>query len=148
MAPKAKKKGPTYYTSDADFEPFGFKMHDIIRTPLGVAGTVVGVKYENPDQKETGRVWVLYDNGHEAPLEPRLGAGYMSALGYRRCSEADHIRRDVNMHVEQAKKLADDKLLIDKILSFKELGLPIPDELLPKEKPKKKKEGDDKKKKK
>ncbi len=53
------------------------------------------------------------------------------------------------MHVEQAKKLADEKQLIDKILSFKEQGLPIPEELLPKEKPaKKKKEGDDKKKKK
>ena len=24
--------------------PFGFKMNDIIRTPLGVAGTVIGVK--------------------------------------------------------------------------------------------------------
>ena len=38
-------------------------------------------RYENPEQKDTGRVWVLYENGHEAPLEPRLGAGYMSALG-------------------------------------------------------------------
>lgn len=38
-------------------------------------------RYENPEQKETGRVWVRYENSHEAPLEPRLGAGYMSALG-------------------------------------------------------------------
>jgi hypothetical protein len=39
-------------------------------------------RYENPDQKETGRVWVKYENNHEAPLEPKLGAGYMSALGW------------------------------------------------------------------
>ena len=38
-------------------------------------------RYENPEQKETGRAWVRYDNGNEAPLEPRLGAGLMSALG-------------------------------------------------------------------
>ena len=44
MAPKKKGKGPTYYTDDSDLEPFGFKLNDIIRTPLGVAGTVIGVK--------------------------------------------------------------------------------------------------------
>ncbi len=38
-------------------------------------------RYENQEQKETGRVWVKYENNHEAPLEPRLGAGHMSALG-------------------------------------------------------------------
>eukprot|EP00955_Chlamydomonas_euryale_P081092 363521-Chlamydomonas_euryale.AAC.7 len=37
--------------------------------------------YDSAEQKETGRVWVRYPNGHEAPLEPRLGAGLMSALG-------------------------------------------------------------------
>lgn len=41
---KQKKKGPTYYTSEGDLEPFGFKLNDIIRTPLGVTGTVIGVK--------------------------------------------------------------------------------------------------------
>lgn len=38
-------------------------------------------RYDNPESKETGRVWVMYENGHEAPLEPKLGAGYMSQLG-------------------------------------------------------------------
>lgn len=141
MAPKksGKKKGPTYYTTEADLEPFGFKLNDIIRTPLGVTGTVIGVKYENPEQKETGRVWVKYDNAHEAPLEPRLGAGYMSALGYRRCSEADHIRRDVETHVTAAKKVEEERKLVEQIKTFQEQGLPIPAELLPQEKPKKKK---------
>jgi len=145
---KKKSKGPTYHTDDGDLEPFGFRMNDIIRTPLGCQGTVIGVKYEDPAQKETGRAWVRYENGNEAPLEPRLGAGLMSALGYRRCSDADHIRRDVGIFNEVAKLHAEQKKIIDQIVSLKEQGLPIPEELLPKEKPKKKKkEGGGKKKK-
>ncbi|GAX74757.1 hypothetical protein CEUSTIGMA_g2204.t1 [Chlamydomonas eustigma] len=148
MAPKKAKKGPTYCTSDDDLEPFGFRMHDIVRTPLGVAGTIIGVKYENPEQKETGRAWVRYENGNEAPLEPRLGAGLMSALGYRRCSDAVHIRRDVDAFQAGAKKASDEKKIIDKIMAFKEQGLPIPPDLLPKEKaPKKKAVGKGEKKK-
>ena len=27
-------------------------------------------------------MWVRYENGHEAPLEPKLGAGFMTQLGY------------------------------------------------------------------
>ena len=61
-------------------------------------------RYESSDDKSTGRVWVKYENGHEAPLEPKLNAGFMSALGYRKCSEADHIRRDVGAHVAEQKK--------------------------------------------
>ncbi len=50
-------------------------MADIVRTPLGLLGTVIGVKYDDANAKETGRVWVKYENGHEAPLEPRQAAG-------------------------------------------------------------------------
>ena len=39
---------------------------------------------------------------------------------YRRCSDADHIRRDVGIFSDEAKKLADEKKLIDQIMSFKE----------------------------
>ncbi len=39
------------------------------------------IRYENLENKETGRVWVRYENGHEAPLEPKLGAGFMTQLG-------------------------------------------------------------------
>ena len=98
-------------------------------------------------------MWVRYENGSEAPLEPKLGAGYMSALGYRKCSEADHIRRDVGIKLEETKKQQDDKKLVDTILALKASGQPIPEELLaqlPKEKPAKAKKdgkGDGKKKK-
>ena len=144
-----KKKAATLQTRDVDFEPFGFKLNEIIRTPLGVAGTVIGVKYDvDPpnETKETGRVWVRYENGSEAPLEPKLGAGYMTALGYRKCSEADHIRRDVGIKLEETKKLQEEKKLVDTIIALKAQGLPIPDELLaqlPKEKPAKTAKGKD-----
>ena len=74
----------------------------------------------------------------------------MSALGYRKCSEADHIRRDVGIKQEEMKKLEDEKKVVNTIIALKAQGLPIPEELLPKEKaPKKaKKEGKEGKKKK
>mmetsp|Transcript_4094 Transcript_4094/g.10256 ORF Transcript_4094/g.10256 Transcript_4094/m.10256 type:complete len:147 (-) Transcript_4094:161-601(-) len=144
---KAKKK-PAIYTEEEHLAPFGFKMLDIVRTPLGITGTVIGVKYENPDQKETARVWVKYENGHEAPLEPKLGAGFMSQLGYRRCSEADHIRRDVDAHVAQEKAVEEQKKLVAEVKYCIDNNLPIPDDLLPKKKEKKKKGDKDAKKKK
>ena len=42
------------------------------------------------------------------------------ACRYRRCSDADHIRRDVDIFSEQAKKVAEEKKIIDQIISFKE----------------------------
>ena len=41
----AKKKGAaSYCTTPEDLAPFGFNMRDLVRTPLGVVGTVLGVK--------------------------------------------------------------------------------------------------------
>ncbi|KAJ9533150.1 hypothetical protein QJQ45_018248 [Haematococcus lacustris] len=125
------KKKPAIITNEADLVPFGFKMLDIVRTPLGITGTVIGVKYENVEQKLGGRVWVRYENGSEAPLEPKLGAGVMSSLGYRRCSEAVHIQRDVDRHVAAQKALEEQKKVVAEIMYCKEMGLPVPEHLLP-----------------
>ena len=80
-------------------------MKDIVRTPLGLTGTVIGVKYVHlstgiillipeeltsvlicrlvePSQPETARLWVAYNSGLEAPLEPQLSAGHLTELGY------------------------------------------------------------------
>ena len=57
------------------------QMHDIVRTPLGMTGTIIGVKYENPENRDTGRVWVRYKDGHEAPLEFHLGTGFLREIG-------------------------------------------------------------------
>ncbi|KAI8472056.1 MAG: hypothetical protein J3K34DRAFT_392560 [Monoraphidium minutum] len=69
--------------------------NELVRTPLGLSGTVLGVRYEDPSQKDTGRVWVRYESGAEAPLEPKQAAGSLTALGYRHCAEADAIRAAV-----------------------------------------------------
>lgn len=53
-----KAKGPTYYVTDEHVMPFGFRANDIIKTPLGLTGTVIGVKYEQPEQKVGGKLWV------------------------------------------------------------------------------------------
>ncbi|KAG2491302.1 hypothetical protein HYH03_010308 [Edaphochlamys debaryana] len=145
---KKGKKGPPLVTADEDITAFGFKLHDIVRTPLGITATVIGVKYESADDKQTGRVWVKYENGHEAPLEPKLNAGFMSALGYRKCSDADHIRRDVTTHMTEQKKQDDERKVVEEVMKCKEQGLPIPEHLIPKPKATKKKaEGGAKKKK-
>ena len=81
------------------------QVKDIVRTPLGLTGTVIGVKYVQsstlnmmispeeltsvvdsrlvePSQPETARLWVAYNSGLEAPLEPQLSAGRLTELGY------------------------------------------------------------------
>lgn len=92
-----KKKGPAFYTGDVDMKPFGFKVRDIVQTPLGLSGTVIGVKYEggNPENRDSARLWVEYPGGRQAPLEPRPSQGFIGSLGYKRSSDADHIWRDV-----------------------------------------------------
>mmetsp|Transcript_30571 Transcript_30571/g.72768 ORF Transcript_30571/g.72768 Transcript_30571/m.72768 type:complete len:312 (+) Transcript_30571:367-1302(+) len=100
-----KKKGPAFYTAPEDTEPFGFKVNDIVRTPVGLTGTVIGVKYDDPNNKETGRLWVEYFGGKRSPLEPRLGAGFIGTLGYRRAPEAEHIRRDVDTFNQKLREM-------------------------------------------
>ncbi|KAL3139441.1 hypothetical protein ABBQ38_003771 [Trebouxia sp. C0009 RCD-2024] len=73
------------------------KLKDIVRTPLGVTGTVIGVKLVEASQPETARLWVAYSSGLEAPLEPQLSAGQLSDLGYTKVSDADHVHRDISV---------------------------------------------------
>eukprot|EP00899_Mesostigma_viride_P003257 jgi/Mesvir1/12932/Mv05950-RA.1 len=90
-----KKKAPTFYTTDEDLAPFGVKMNDIVRTPLGLTGTVIGVKYADINDKGAGKLWLEYPDGLQAPLEPSRSCGNIAALGYLLSSESDHIWRDV-----------------------------------------------------
>ncbi len=55
---------------------------------------------------------------------------------YRRCSEADHIKRDVDTHQEAQKALEKQRKVVAEILYCKENNLPIPADLLPQEKKK------------
>lgn len=67
-----KAKGPTYYVEDEHCIPFGFRANDIIKTPLGLTGTVIGVKYENPDDKATGRLWAGSIHRRVSSFRPHL----------------------------------------------------------------------------
>mmetsp|Transcript_31545 Transcript_31545/g.94075 ORF Transcript_31545/g.94075 Transcript_31545/m.94075 type:complete len:135 (-) Transcript_31545:768-1172(-) len=128
MAPK----GGALLTDDKDLAPFGVKLNDMVRTPLGVTGTIIGVKYESVSDKSSGRVWVAYSNGTEAPLEPRLGPGDagLAALGYARVQEADHIRRNLAAVRETLKREEKEREIAMKILELREKGQPVPEDLI------------------
>eukprot|EP00884_Botryococcus_braunii_P008111 jgi/Botrbrau1/17300/Bobra.0015s0056.2 len=94
--PTSKKKVPQkYLTAPEHTEPFGFKAQDLIRTPLGVTVTVLGVRYDDTADASSARLWVKYQSGLEAPLEPRVGVGHLAALGYNSCTPFDYIERDL-----------------------------------------------------
>mmetsp|Transcript_31140 Transcript_31140/g.77505 ORF Transcript_31140/g.77505 Transcript_31140/m.77505 type:complete len:150 (-) Transcript_31140:192-641(-) len=109
-----KAKGPTYYVEDDHCLPFGFRANDIIKTPLGLTGTVIGVKYENPDLKETGRLWVLYDGGKEAPIENPQAQTAEFPAAYRRSTEGSHIWRDVTRIRAQMKVIEEARAIADR----------------------------------
>jgi hypothetical protein len=76
------------------------QLRDIVCTPIGLKGTVIGVKYDppGPENKDSAQIWVEYPDGKRCPLEPKLHSGFIGqAAGYRRVSEADHIWRDVEI---------------------------------------------------
>lgn len=41
-----KTKAPEFITDEADCLAFGLRYQDIVRTPLGLTGKVLGVKYD------------------------------------------------------------------------------------------------------
>ena len=42
-----QKKGPAMCIEDEHFELFGLKLNDLVRSPVGIVGSVMGVKYES-----------------------------------------------------------------------------------------------------
>lgn len=105
MGKKGKKgKKPQIYTEVEHLRPFGLSMRDIVTTPLGLQGTVIGVKYEDAEVQGTGRVWVEYTGGRQSPLEPRLSQGSIQSHGYTRNPDSDHLFRDVLFHKRRLKE--------------------------------------------
>jgi hypothetical protein len=60
-------KGPSILTDDASCLPFGFRVGDMLMTPLGVEVTVIGVK---PDASGTAKLWAEFQGGLQSPLDP------------------------------------------------------------------------------
>jgi hypothetical protein len=102
-----------------------------VRTPLGLSATVLGVRYEQPGQKESGRLWVRYENDDVAPLEPKQAAGSLSQLGYRQCAEAERIRAAVAAQEAEAAQQEEQQRRVEEVQRLLGAGEPVPEHLLP-----------------
>lgn len=94
MPPKKKgkaksKKAPAYQTSPELLEPFGFTVGEPMDTPLCLTATVLGIKATD------GRMWVQYESGMEAPLEPSALDVPLIELGYGRMSPMFLVQREL-----------------------------------------------------
>jgi hypothetical protein len=47
-----QKKAPAIFTADEHLQPFGLRVRDLVRSPLGVTGVVVGVRYPSTERAE------------------------------------------------------------------------------------------------
>ena len=98
---KKKTKAPAYLTDESLVSPFGFAVDDIIVTPLGLRGTVLGVKPKRTDDPSVGyAMYVRYEGTGKtnAILDPR------TTSGYRREAEVAHVWRDVNRIAEEKRR--------------------------------------------
>ena len=53
-----KSKGPDFDVTAETCAYFGVGFRDIIRTPLGLEGVVIGVKKTDAEDKSTWRLWL------------------------------------------------------------------------------------------
>lgn len=118
--PKAKKKAggkkkakePDYQTTDQYlFDVFGVRQKDIVRTPLGMEGEVLGTKTPDKEDPSTWRLWLGYPNGFKAPIDPR-NKDEMASRGYRKASESAHVVRDMALEDARRLKFERDQVLI------------------------------------
>eukprot|EP00884_Botryococcus_braunii_P008113 jgi/Botrbrau1/17302/Bobra.0015s0056.5 len=58
-------------------------------------GSTFDDRYDDTADASSARLWVKYQSGLEAPLEPRVGVGHLAALGYNSCTPFDYIERDL-----------------------------------------------------
>jgi hypothetical protein len=114
------QKAPPLFTTDDHLKQFGLSANEIVKTPLGVKGTVLGVKYGTTEQAATmngGKLWVVYETGLEAPVE------WEPAHGYGRCSAADHIRRDMTAYEAELERVATERKAQEERARLQALGI-------------------------
>ena len=86
---KKKTKAPAYLTDESLVSPFGFAVDDVIVTPLGLRGTVLGVKPRGWPSVGYA-MYVRYEGTGRQMHRSR------TTSGYRREAEVAHVWRDVN----------------------------------------------------
>ena len=93
----AKKKGKggkgkkEFLVDPASLQPYGVNARDIIKTPLGVEVTVLGVN------RADGLLWVKWPGGIESPVPSKAKTKTdMEAFGYVRRPQSAHIQRSID----------------------------------------------------
>jgi len=118
MAPKkggkkgGKKKKVDFDASEEACAPFGFRARDIVKTPVGMEVTIIGVKLSDPADPTSGRLWAKYGASHVCPLGPKSPEEFQ-ARGYRKADSSAFIIRDIGD--VQAKRAARFELRIKAI---------------------------------
>lgn len=95
MPPKkaGKKKGnKKEFLVDAEsLQPYGVRVRDIIKTPLGVEVTVLGVN------RADGLLWVRWPGNVESPVPSKArNQSDMESFGYIRRPQSAHIQRSID----------------------------------------------------
>jgi hypothetical protein len=89
MGKKGKKgKQAAFLVDEEALRPFECQVRDIIQTPLGVRGTVLGVR--------DGVLWIRWPGNIESPTPPKAKtAADLAAYGYVRRPTSAHIQRSI-----------------------------------------------------
>ena len=67
-----------------------------------------------------GKLWVKYESGLEAPVD------WEPEHGYAKCSVAEHIKRDVEDHVECVAAMEEERKKIEEANRLRALGIEVP----------------------
>lgn len=89
---KGKKGNKKEFLGDpASLAPYNVGLRDIIKTPLGVEVTVLGVN------RADGLLWVKWPGNVESPLPSKAKTkADMEAFGYVRRPQSAHIQRSID----------------------------------------------------
>ncbi|KAL3896571.1 MAG: hypothetical protein SGPRY_013241 [Prymnesium sp.] len=87
---KGKKSGKREFLVDAvSLAPYGVKLRDILRTPLGVEVTVLGVN------RADGLLWVRWPGGIDSPVPSK-------ARSQDAMEEYGYIKRPISVHIQRS----------------------------------------------
>jgi hypothetical protein len=111
------------HTAPEHLGKFGLVVDDIVKTPLGLFGTVIGVKYSSAEQAESfsgGKLWIRYMNGLESPVE------YEETHGYSKGTVSEHIARDVGCYNSELEQMAEERRKQEEEARMRALGIEPP----------------------
>jgi hypothetical protein len=121
--PCSVQKLGALHTEPEHLAKFGLALDEIVKTPLGLFGTVIGVKYVSAEQAESfsgGKLWIRYTNGLESPVE------YEETHGYTKGTISEHIARDVVCYNAELDRMAEERRQQEEEARLHALGIAPP----------------------